>query len=800
MRVRPLCLVLLCIALMPLASEATSYYASTSGSGSTCSQASPCSLTTGLTKPVAGDTLFLRGGTYGTGINYSNQTINSGTSWANPITIQNFPGETVWLQPSGVSPAINFNSSTTTYQFLLFSGINTDLINEGLGNCSFFGGSAVHDIRVTNAECKNAGLTFNPGGGGQGHQVLNAARIELDHLHVHNNGASRFDHGFYACSPGGLLHDNDVHDNAGYGIQVYDSSDPGCATNMKIYNNKIHNNAGDGGVTLNHGDNILFYNNLIYNNTNGGIASICFPGSGTLNNTQVYNNTFYNNGGATIDICSGAANTQVKNNIIRNAVVQVQNASGSSVFATNLCPSSGTGCTRIGNPNFVNEGAADFHLQITSTAALNVGTTLSAVTTDLAGVSRPQGVAYEIGAYEFVESSSPITVYVAPTGSDAQSCQTADITHPRQTCAGGYACLTTPGSTLYFRAGTYANCTLDSAATFVASGTSFSAPTTIAAFGTETVTLQITPGQFGVLFFQNADHYLVMDRLILDSLNQVDSNGLVLQSGTHHIRFQHGEVKNTYYDPVFIQSANNHEILTSKVHDWTHEHGIHVTGTSDGTLIQGNEVYSGVGSGIRADGSDAPTGTITNTTIRENNVHGTTTGITDFGLVLGGSGHTGALVANNLVWGNVGGIRLSSGASGTKVYNNTVYSNSTTGVQIDSGASTVALINTISSENAGSQLINNGTSTSQSANVFVTPPFVNAGAGDFHLTSSAVTVINTGTTVTEVTIDFDGTARPYPVGGSYDIGAFEFVGTPGTPTPNPPVNVRAWMTTGQFGR
>jgi hypothetical protein len=788
----------LCVLLLaPLASEATSYYVSTSGSGSTCSQASPCSLTTGLTKPVAGDTLFLRGGTYNGGIRQADQTINSGTSWSNPITITAFPGETVTLQPASAGTVVNINSSST-YQYIIISNLIIDGIN--VQDAVAFGGTGVHHIRMQNCEVKNAGR--GAVGFGQGISLVDGQTHDMEFvsMNVHSNGTSRLDHGIYLCSRNTVIRNGFWYDNSGYGIQAFESGAANCNDGLQIYGNKIFTNVGDGGVTLNHGDNILFYDNLIFNNTNGGLASICFPGAGTLNNTQVYNNTFYGNGGASIDICAGATNTQIKNNIIQTSNVQIQNANAGTVFATNLCNNPGTGCGRVGTAVFVNAAGADFHVQATSTASLNVGTTLSAVPHDFDGVARPQGTAYDLGAYERIESSSPITVYVAPTGSDAQSCQTADITHPRQTCAGGYACLTTPGSTLYFRAGTYSNCTLDSAATFVASGTSFSAPTTLAAFGTETVTLQITPGQFGVLFFQNADHYLVMDRLILDSLNQVDSNGLVLQSGTHHIRFQHGEVKNTYYDPVFIQSANNHEILTSKVHDWTHEHGIHVTGTSDGTLIQGNEVYSGVGSGIRADGSDAPTGTITNTTIRENNVHGTTTGITDFGLVLGGSGHTGALIANNLVWGNVGGIRLSSGASGSKVYNNTVYSNSTTGVQIDSGASTVALINTISSENAGSQLINNGTSTSQSANVFVTPPFVNAGVGDFHLTASAVTVINVGTTVAEVTTDFDGTARPYPIGGSYDIGAFEFIGTPGTPTPNPPVNVRAWMTTGQFGR
>jgi hypothetical protein len=33
---------------------------------------------------------------------------------------------------------------------------------------------------------------------------------------------------------------------------------------------------------------------------------------------------------------------------------------------------------------------------------INTGTTLAAVTTDIRGVTRPQGAEYDIGAYEFV--------------------------------------------------------------------------------------------------------------------------------------------------------------------------------------------------------------------------------------------------------------------------------------------------------------------------------------------------------------------------------------------------------------
>lgn len=53
-----------------------------------------------------------------------------------------------------------------------------------------------------------------------------------------------------------------------------------------------------------------------------------------------------------------------------------------------------------GNPQFVNEVAIDFRLQAGS-PLIDSGTNLT-FTTDFIGVSRPQGVAWDIGAYEFV--------------------------------------------------------------------------------------------------------------------------------------------------------------------------------------------------------------------------------------------------------------------------------------------------------------------------------------------------------------------------------------------------------------
>jgi hypothetical protein len=67
--------------------------------------------------------------------------------------------------------------------------------------------------------------------------------------------------------------------------------------------------------------------------------------------------------------------------------------------------------------------------------------------------------------------------------------------------------------------------------------------------------------------------------------------------------------------------------------------------------------------------------------------------------------------------------------------------------------------------------------------------FVNPATGDLHLKSTASVAIDRGSGTYAPADDWDG--RPRPFGPSVDIGAHEYRGTSGTPTPPaPPTNVR----------
>src|SRR4030043_666189 len=103
------CIVFLLFLLVSPVSAAT-YYASPTGSGSTCSLESPCSFDTGISKLQAGDTLYLRGGNYLPGSEISFYT--DGTS-ENRITISGYPGENATINGNNAMPNSAYNALFT---------------------------------------------------------------------------------------------------------------------------------------------------------------------------------------------------------------------------------------------------------------------------------------------------------------------------------------------------------------------------------------------------------------------------------------------------------------------------------------------------------------------------------------------------------------------------------------------------------------------------------------------------------------------------------------------------------------
>ena len=193
-----------------------------------------------------------------------------------------------------------------------------------------------------------------------------------------------------------LLH-CDVHDNDGkaatYHGGIYMNSATVLVDGCRVYGN--NNGVYLGGGTLR--------NSLIYANRTKLVANdaTCYYAGvrqawGTMQNCTIYGNVSPGDasGVGGLHMTGGTA----ENNIIYgNGGVLVTGGT----FNNNLTDADvGRGTNNIvGDPAFVDAANGDFRLGVGS-LAIGAGKTIAAVTNDFAGVERPQGAAYDIGAYE----------------------------------------------------------------------------------------------------------------------------------------------------------------------------------------------------------------------------------------------------------------------------------------------------------------------------------------------------------------------------------------------------------------
>jgi hypothetical protein len=132
----------------------------------------------------------------------------------------------------------------------------------------------------------------------------------------------------------------------------------------------------------------------------------------TAINIEIYNNTFYNIKLNQIrndaDTTSGC---EVKNNLFHTGTFTTNHLGVTSQYnAYYNCDGYGVPSGEIGQQNeisdpVVNSSAHDFHIIYTAKAKDN-GTDLSSVfSTDMDGITRPQGPDWDIGAYEYIDTT-----------------------------------------------------------------------------------------------------------------------------------------------------------------------------------------------------------------------------------------------------------------------------------------------------------------------------------------------------------------------------------------------------------
>lgn len=385
-------------------SEAATYYVATNGSDSrSCTQAQN-SNTPKRTITAAlgcrgtargagtGHTVEVAAGTYTEELN----NIPGGTSWDSPFILRAAAGATVWLKPNtGAARCATFAHANTKY--VIFDGISCDAVNVGYDGYKITsGGAGTSDyIRIQNAEIKNA---KNQG------ILVGSTGSEFINLNIHHNGGDRLSHGIYVTGTNNLIERCNIHENAGYGIHVYNSG--GGVHNNTLHSNRVWGNGTSGasdpsGIILASGSGNKAYNNIVWNNPNG--IQVAYGASGT----EVYHNTIYNNTGSSgncIHIGSGTSNGKIQNNICWKNRAGITNSGTNTLLSNNL----------MSDPLFVDVTSRNFAV-LSSSPAVDEGVKIDAVKDDYAGVSRPKGAAYDIGAYEYAAGQLSVSL-PAPTG------------------------------------------------------------------------------------------------------------------------------------------------------------------------------------------------------------------------------------------------------------------------------------------------------------------------------------------------------------------------------------------------
>ncbi|MDR4495887.1 MAG: right-handed parallel beta-helix repeat-containing protein, partial [Nitrospirales bacterium] len=371
------------------AANATTYYVATNGNDSNPgTNSQPLrTITKGVKILSAGDTLYVKAGTYSESIRSSQISIPNGTSWNNPITIAANPGDTVTIKP--LTDNAFFWILDGQSKYLIIKGFIVDGANKAFHGFKFEGGTKY--VRVTNCEVKNAKhsgiLVTTPSTSANNTNTHH----EFINLKVHNNGSSGADHGFYINTSNNLVESSQFYNNKGNGGKFYHASFNGSANNNIARNNKFYNNSVAGswscGLLLSSGNGSQAYNNVAYGNYAGfciqtrvtnarlfnniayenGYYGI-YVGYNTTSGSKVENNTVYDNGTYGIFVGDDATSTTVKNNISLANPIDI----GLQVAATNSN-------NFTSDPLFVNAGAKDFHLKSNS-PAIDKGTSISGIT------------------------------------------------------------------------------------------------------------------------------------------------------------------------------------------------------------------------------------------------------------------------------------------------------------------------------------------------------------------------------------------------------------------------------------
>jgi parallel beta-helix repeat protein len=351
---------------------------------------------------------------------FVDESSNVQASVATPIIFQNYPGETVTINPNRTGDALIFGAwdSQRGADYVIVAGINVTK-SDGAGVIFLY---SSHNVFRNGRVYQNDAPGF--------YLINESAYNIIEGNEIFDNGQNQPGEGVYiGKSPqdggndvshythiiGNYFHDtwqgdgqavdvktnilgtviegNLMEDNTGvWGVVNV------CGSESLIYDNIIRGSTADqewsGNIYVAGSDNIIF-NNLIYDSPKlDGIYMFAHSGN------KIYNNTIYNTEMG-IGFDGTGSGTEVVNNILSHNVSQMQYVSGATIDH-NLFdgPSQVYGNNAIqADPQFVRPASGDYHLRDTS-PSIDAGTD-TGVAFDLDAAPRPQGAGYDIGAFEF---------------------------------------------------------------------------------------------------------------------------------------------------------------------------------------------------------------------------------------------------------------------------------------------------------------------------------------------------------------------------------------------------------------
>jgi hypothetical protein len=401
--------------------EAALYYVATTGNDATGDGSIErpwLTVPKGIRSLRAGDTLYIRGGTYTLNAVYGiaasdTYGCQSGcpTSWATATKIMNYPGERVTINHLGINMDNNISIGGVAY--LIWQGDSrTNFIHQWNGSGGDQTGmrwvNGVHHIRMQRMTIRN----FNSHGMGGGGTCTTSPPvkptfIEVLDNEVRNNGdnfredggpADAHEHGIYpSCGDDWLIDGNYFVGNYAYGIHVNAKN----SNRLVITRNIIEGRKGPlgtaAGIYISGGSGHSVINNLIIGKGNqANKLTIGAQVDSTAINPTIFNNTIYDvPTGIFLALANGA---QVQNNLLNAVTTNIQDF-GNNTKAFNLCTVVEVGCSVITpTPSFMSTGS-NFRLAQGS-LAIDAGANILAVTSDIDRGLRPAGNAYDIGAYE----------------------------------------------------------------------------------------------------------------------------------------------------------------------------------------------------------------------------------------------------------------------------------------------------------------------------------------------------------------------------------------------------------------